>query len=249
MSLFKHASEILQARINHFLNNAEDPSETLDLSYEKMLSSLQETKRHLADVVTEKVSLENQMTEAQKAADRAEADARTALAANREDLAKAELAQKQTALEKLQSLKDAHDQIAAQADKLTDYERKLQDRIEQFRSQKEVMKGEMLAAKSEVAAGEALSGIGKGMDDAGEAMQRAMDRTKQMQAKAAAVDGLMASGALSDPLDPRSQTDREMDKLRESGGVDADLARLKAEMAKGSAPEGKAEADSDTASH
>jgi phage shock protein A len=87
------------------------------------------------------------------------------------------------------------------------------------------------------------------MDDAGEAMQRAMDRTKQMQAKAAAVDGLMASGALSDPLDPRSQMDREMDKLRESGGVDADLARLKAEMAKGSTPEGKAEADSDTASH
>ncbi|MGC9238588.1 MAG: PspA/IM30 family protein [Acidithiobacillus sp.] len=248
MSLFKHASEILQARINHFLNNAEDPSETLDLSYEKMLSSLQETKRHLADVVTEKISLESQMNDAQKAADRAEADARTALAANREDLAKAELAQKQTALEKLQSLKDAHDQISAQADKLTDYERKLQDRIEQFRNQKEVMKGEMLAAKSEVAAGESLAGIGKGMDDAGEALRRAQDRTRQMQAKAQAVDGLMASGALADPLDTRSQTDREMDKLRESGGVDADLARLKAEMAKSSTSAAAADQDSDSGS-
>jgi len=247
MSLFKHASAILQARINHFLNNAEDPAETLDLSYEKMLSSLQETKRHLADVVTEKVSLEAQMQDAQKAADRAEADARTALAANREDLAKAELAQKQTALEKLQSLKEAHDQISAQADKLTDYERKLQDRIEQFRSQKEVMKGEMLAAKSEVAAGESLAGIGKGMDDAACAMRRAQDRTRQMQAKAQAVDGLMASGALADPLDSRSQTDREMEKLRESSGVDADLARLKAEMAKGSTP--KAPTDSDPDAH
>ncbi|MGC8467087.1 MAG: PspA/IM30 family protein [Acidithiobacillus sp.] len=249
MSLFKHASEILQARINHFLNNAEDPSETLDLSYEKMLSSLQETKRHLADVVTEKISLESQMNDAQKAADRAEADARTALAANREDLAKAELAQKQTALEKLQSLKDAHDQISAQADKLTDYECKLQDRIEQFRNQKEVMKGEMLAAKSEVAAGESLAGIGKGMDDAGEALRRARDRTRQMQAKAQAVDGLMASGALADPLDTRSQTDREMDKLRESGGVDADLARLKAEMAKSSTSAAAADQDSDSGSH
>lgn len=248
MSLFKHASEILQARINHFLNNAEDPSETLDLSYEKMLSSLQETKRHLADVVTEKISLESQMNDAQKAADRAEADARTALAANREDLAKAELAQKQTALAKLQSLKDAHDQISAQADKLTDYERKLQDRIEQFRNQKEVMKGEMLAAKSEVAAGESLAGIGKGMDDAGEALRRAQDRTRQMQAEAQAVDGLMASGALADPLDTRSQTDREMDKLRESGGVDADLARLKAEMAKSSTSAAAADQDSDPGS-
>ncbi|MBN2680149.1 PspA/IM30 family protein [Acidithiobacillus montserratensis] len=232
MSLFKHASEILQGKINHFLNNAEDPSETLDLSYEKMISNLQETKRHLADVVTEKVSLESQMAQAQKAADKADADAKTALAANREDLARAELTQKQSELQKLASLKEAHDAVAAQSQKLQDYEQKLQDHIEQFRTQKEVMKSEMTAASAEVKAGESLTGIGKGMDDAGEAMRRAQDRTQQMESKATAMDGLIESGALNDPLDHRSQTDKEMDQVRASSGVDADLARLKAEMAK-----------------
>ncbi|WP_414041456.1 PspA/IM30 family protein [Acidithiobacillus sp. M4-SHS-6] len=232
MSLFKHASEILQGKINHFLNNAEDPSETLDLSYEKMISNLQETKRHLADVVTEKVSLESQMAQAQKAADKADADAKTALAANREDLARAELAQKQSELQKLASLKEAHDAVAAQSQKLQDYEQKLQDHIEQFRTQKEVMKSEMTAASAEVKAGESLTGIGKGMDDAGEAMRRAQDRTEQMESKATAMDGLIESGALNDPLDHRSQTDKDMDQVRASSGVEDDLARLKAEMAK-----------------
>ncbi|MBU2812151.1 PspA/IM30 family protein [Acidithiobacillus thiooxidans] len=232
MSLFKHASEILQGKVNHFLNNAEDPAETLDLSYEKMITNLQETKRHLADVVTEKVSLESQMAQAQKAADKADADAKMALGANREDLARAELAEKQSELQKLASLKEAHDAVSAQSQKLQDYEQKLQDHIEQFRTQKEVTKSEMMAAKAEVQAGESLSGIGKGMDDAGEAMRRAQDRTAQMESKATAMDGLIESGALSDPLDTRSQTDKELDKVRASSGVDDDLARLKAEMAK-----------------
>ncbi len=232
MSLFKHASEIVQARINHFLDNVEDPAETLDLSYEKMMSNLQDTKRHLADVATEKLSLEHQIADTQKAADQAEADARTALQANREDLAKAELAQKQAALSKLQSLQDAHDKIAAQVAKLSDFESKLQDKIESFRTQKEVMKGELAAAQAEIQAENSLSGLGRGMNDAGEAMQRVQDRVSQSQSKAEAMESLMDSGAIDDPLDHRSHTDKEMAQLRAQSGVDDDLARLKAEMAK-----------------
>ncbi len=232
MSLFKHASEIVQARINHFLDNVEDPAETLDLSYEKMMSNLQDTKRHLADVATEKLSLEHQIADTQKVADQAEADARTSLQANREDLAKAELAQKQAALSKLQSLQDAHDKIAAQVAKLSDFESKLQDKIESFRTQKEVMKGELAAAQAEIQAENSLSGLGKGMNDAGEAMQRVQDRVSQSQSKAEAMESLMDSGAIDDPLDHRSHTDKEMAQLRAQSGVDDDLARLKAEMAK-----------------
>ena len=99
-------------------------------------------------------------------------------------------------------------------------------------TQKEVTKSEMAAAQAEVKVSESLTGIGKGMNDAGDAMRRAQDRTRQMEAKAVAMDGLMASGALSDPLDSRSQTEKELDEVRATSGVDDDLARLKAEMAK-----------------
>ncbi len=64
-SFFKRASDIVEAKINNFLSRAENPNDTLDLSYERMLSGLQETRRNLADVVTEQKSLEHQMYAAQ----------------------------------------------------------------------------------------------------------------------------------------------------------------------------------------
>jgi phage shock protein A len=120
--------------------------------------------------------------------------------------------------------------VAAQADKLTLYEAKLQDRIEQFRTQKEVMKTQMAAASAEVGVSESLSGLGTGLADAGDAMRRAKDKTSQMQAKAEAMEGMTEAGILSDPLDARDSTQKELDKLRTTTGVDADLEKLKAEM-------------------
>ena len=231
MSIFQHAANILEAKVHKLLSRVEDPAETLDLSYEKMLTSLQEAKRHLADVVTERISLENQIAQAQKQAAKAEEDARMALGANREDLARRALAEKQAEAQKITALQEAHDTVAAQALKLTDYEHALQDRIEQFRTQKEVMKSQMAAAQAQVKVTESLTGLEHGLDDAGDALRRAQDRTAQEQAKAQAMDGLLESGVINDPLDHRSQTDREMDKLRAISGVDDELARLKAEMA------------------
>ena len=231
MSIFKHAANILEAKVNKLLSRAEDPAETLDLSYEKMLTSLQEAKRHLADVVTERVSLENQIAQAQKLAARAEEDARMALNANREDLARGALTEKQAEAQKITALQEAHDTVAAQAQKLMDYEHALQERIEQFRTQKEVMKSQMAAAQAQVKVTESLTGLGHGLDDAGDALRRVQDRTAHEQAKAQAMDGLLESGIMNDPLDHRTQTEREMDKLRATSGVDDDLTRLKAELA------------------
>ncbi|MHB8212010.1 MAG: PspA/IM30 family protein [Acidithiobacillus sp.] len=231
MSIFKHAANILEAKVNKLLSRAEDPAETLDLSYEKMLTSLQEAKRHLADVVTERVSLENQIAQAQKLAAKAEEDARMALNANREDLARSALTEKQAEAQKITVLQEAHDTVAAQAQKLMDYEHALQERIEQFRTQKEVMKSQMAAAQAQVKVTESLTGLGHGLDDAGDALRRVQDRAAHEQAKAQAMDGLLESGIINDPLDHRTQTEREMDKLRATSGVDDDLTRLKAELA------------------
>ncbi|WP_163097880.1 PspA/IM30 family protein [Acidithiobacillus ferrianus] len=231
MSIFKHAADILEAKVSKLLSKAEDPAETLELSYEKMITSLQDAKRHLADVVTERVSLENQIAQAQTLAAKAEADARMALNAGREDLARSALAEKQAGAQKIAALQEAHDRVAAQAQKLMEYEQALQDRIEQFRTQKEVMKSQMAAAQAQVKVTASLTGLGHGLDDAGDTLRRMQDRTAHEQAKAQAMDGLLASGIIDDPLDHRTQTEREMDKLRATSGVDDDLARLKADLA------------------
>jgi phage shock protein A len=236
MSILGRMAEIFQAKTHALLNALEDPSETLELSYEKMITGLQETKRHLADVVAEQKSLERQMDAAQQEMSRAGDDARTALQAGREDLAKASLGHKQAALQKFDTLKQAHDAVASQATKLIAYQKKLEDRIEQFRTQKEVMKSSYAAAQAQVKVSESLTGIGTDLGNVGNAMRRAGDKVQGMQAKADAMEGLIEQGVLTDPLDNRSSTEKELTALRASSAVDAELEKLKAEMGQGKKP-------------
>jgi phage shock protein A len=233
MTVFARVADILQAKTHKLLDQLEDPNETLDLSYEKMLSQLQETKRHLADVVAQQKSLERQIEAVGREAAKAESDARTALAAGREDLAKAALAHKHDALDKLQSLKQAHAQIQPQADKLIGFERKLEERIESFRTRKEVMKASYTAAAAQVKVSQSIAGIGSSFGDVGETLRRAEDKVTGMQAQAEAMASLTEAGTLSDPLDTRTTSEKELEALRVGTAIDADLTKLKAELAAG----------------
>jgi phage shock protein A len=75
-----------------------------------------------------------------------------------------------------------------------------------------------------------MSGIGEEMGDVGLAIQRAEDKTAQMQARAGAIDELIASGALDDVSQVGSGDDiaRELDAMSSESDVESELARLKA---------------------
>jgi phage shock protein A len=70
-----------------------------------------------------------------------------------------------------------------------------------------------------------------------------------MKARAGAIDELMASGALTDALGgpPPDDIQAELDRMGATQGVDAELERMKAELAGGGAPkqiEGSGQTDS-----
>jgi len=230
MNIFRRAANIAESKVNKLLDAVEDPNATLDLSYEKMLSSLQEVKRHLADVVTEQKSLEHQINALKKQATSSEEDARTALKMNREDLAEAALGRKQHATAQVENLEESLVRINEQVNRLKDAERKYQERIESFKVQKEITKASYSAAQAEVKIGESLSGISKQIGSVGGTVQRAKDKTEQMQARASAMESLADEGILNDPFDTRDKTSRELDQLKHDVIVQDDLARLKREM-------------------
>jgi phage shock protein A len=74
-----------------------------------------------------------------------------------------------------------------------------------------------------------MSGIGEEMGDVGLAIQRAEDKTAQMQARAGAIDELIASGALDDVSQVGGGDDiaRELDSMSSEADVEVELARLK----------------------
>jgi phage shock protein A len=82
---------------------------------------------------------------------------------------------------------------------------------------------------------EAFTGISNELGDVGLAIQRAEDRTAQMQARAGAMEELMATGALEVPGGKDSLT-AELERLAADSSVENELAAMKAQIAGAAAP-------------
>jgi phage shock protein A len=232
--LWSRTTTVVKAKYSKLLNRAENPTETLDYSYEQMLQQLQNVKRGTADVVTSKKRLELQQQKLEQNVVKLETQARQAVAANREDLARQALERKTLAQTQLQDMDGQVKQLEDQQEKLVAAQQQLETRIESFRSQKEVLKAQYSAAEAQVKVGEAATGIGRHMEDTGLAVQRAKDKTEEMQARAAAIDELTSTGALEDfTAGDQTQLDRELAQISSASQVDDELAKLKAEVGSG----------------
>ncbi len=229
--VFKRVTGIVQAKANKVLDRAEDPRETLDLSYEKQLESLQKVRRSVADVATARKRIELQAAGLQKQADKLQGQARAALEQGNENLAREALSRRAALAEQLTDLQAQHEQVIEQEQHLVDTSQKLQSQVEQFRTKKETLKASYTAAEAQTKVGEAVSGISTSMGDAGNAMQRAQDKIASMQARAGAIDELLASGALTDLNTPVDDIQAQLDKASSSSQVDHELAALRSELA------------------
>ncbi len=231
---------VIKAKINKLLDKAEDPAETLDYSYTKQLESLQNVKKGIADVVTAKKRLQMQSQKLEQSVVKLDTQARQAVAAGKEDLARMALERKSVAQTELQSLDQQITELESQQQRLTESEQRLRTKIEAFRTKKEVVKAQYSAAEAQVRISEAATGVGEEMADVGLAMQRALDKTEQMKARASAVEELEAAGTFDDLTqlgEGSDDIDRQLKELSSGAQVDDELAKMKAELGQGgSAP-------------
>jgi phage shock protein A len=236
MSVMKRVSMIFKAKANKALDKYEDPRETLDYSYQRQLEMLTQVRRGVADVATSRKRVELQMNSLQQQQTKLEGQAKQALGAGREDLAREALSRKAALASQLNDLQTQYSSLQADEEKLTSASQRLQARVEAFRTQKETIKATYTAAEAQSRIGEAVSGISEEMSDVGMAVQRAQDKTAQMQARAGAIDELMASGALDDVTGPpRDDIQAELDQMRGGQDVELELERLKGEIGAGTA--------------
>jgi phage shock protein A len=235
-------STVIKAKISKLLDRAEDPGETLEYSYQKQIELLQNVKKGIADVVTSKKRLQLQEQKLQDQVLKLDTQARQALAAGNEELARTALERKNVAQTELQSLDSQVAQLEQQQEQMTESEQKLRAKIEQFRSKKEVIKAQYSAAEAQVRISEAATGVGEEMADVGLAMQRALDKTENMKARADAVQELEAAGTFTDltAIGPgEDDIDRQLKELSSTSEVDAELEKMKAELGSGSKSAGE----------
>ena len=233
MGILSRASYIVRSKVNGLLNRAEDPSETLDYSYEQLRDELQEVKQGIADLTTQKKRLEIQQRRLEENVEKHNEQAREAVRQDREDLARRALEKKKQKMNEIEELESQIQSLQSQQDNLVGKKDDLQSRIEQFRTKKETMKARYKAAEASSRVSEAMTGAGDEMEDVGRAIDRAEERTEKMEARAAAMDELQESGTFDDALSDKDNIDRELEELSTDSEVDAELDTLKQEVGQG----------------
>jgi phage shock protein A len=231
MGVMKRVSLVFKAKANKALDKMEDPRETLDYSYQRQLEMLTRVRRGVADVATSRKRVELQMNQLQSQSTKLEDQARKALSMGREDLARAALERKSSAQSQLGDLGAQYAQLQGEEEKLTVASQRLQAKVDAFRTRKETIKATYTAAEAQTRINEAFSGISEEMGDVGMAIQRAEDKTAQMQARAGAIDELLASGALDDAIGgKRDDIQAELDQISAGSDVESELSRLRGEI-------------------
>lgn len=231
MGFLERMSVVVQAKMNKIMNRIEDPREVLEVSYEKQLQLLQNVKRGVAEVTTSKKRLELQKAKLQMNIDKLDGQAKEAISASREDLARKALESKALMQAQLNTLERETKELNDQQLKLQAAETRLATKVEAFRTKKETIKAQYTAADAQVKITESVTGISEEMADVGLAVQRAEEKTEDMKARSAALDELLESGTLTD-YSGGDEIESELARVKAKNTVDDEMAKLKAEMNK-----------------
>ena len=239
---FSRLALIFRSKADKALDRVEDPRQTLDYSYQRQLELLQKVRRGVADVATSRKRVELQAQQMQSEMQKLTLSAQRALEAGREDLAREALTRKSGLQTQLGDLQTQHATLQGEEEKLVRASTRLQAKVDAFRTRKETIKATYSAAEAQTRINEAFTGISEEMGDVGLAIQRAEDKTLQMQARASAVDELLASGALEDATGTyKDDITRELDDLASDAAVENELAAMKSQLAVGTGSTGAPE--------
>src|SRR3972149_8495091 len=119
MSLWSRFLMLLRIKTSDALDQVEDPRQTLDYAYTQQQELLRKVKQGLVEVATSKRQLEQQSQKLQDRVPVLADQAKRAIGAGREDLARIALQRKQTALVELQGVGQQGAQVAGEGKKRT----------------------------------------------------------------------------------------------------------------------------------
>jgi phage shock protein A len=229
MGFWERIKLLFKIRTSAELDQLEDPREVLDYAVHEQEAFLQTVRRGLVDVAAAKQQLAQQVKTADARIPRLEDQARQAVAADREDLARMALNRKQTAVYELEGLELQLAELEDEERKLIAAEQQIADRVASFRIHREATSARYTAAETQVKIGETLGGVSGELGELSLALGRAEEKTRQMIARASALDALMTGGSLGPSvLQGEDMVQRELRQIAATSAVEQELAALKA---------------------
>ncbi|ABC32108.1 Phage shock protein A (IM30), suppresses sigma54-dependent transcription [Hahella chejuensis KCTC 2396] len=131
MGIFSRFGDIINANLTALLDRAEDPAKMIRMMIQEMEETLIEVRTTSARVIADRKELERRMDYLRQESENWEGKARLALSKNREDLARAALAEKSAIEENLQiagkELKAIEEQLEVLHEEIAQLQQKLDD--------------------------------------------------------------------------------------------------------------------------
>jgi phage shock protein A len=237
MSWWSRICLALRVKGHVLINNAENPRELLAYAGEQQQELLRKVKQGLLEVAISKRQLQQQVEKLRARVPQLEDQAKRALAAGREDLARHALERKQLALGELMGLETQVAEVAEEERRLSLAEQKLAARIDDNRTRRHVMNARYTAAEAQVRVNESLSGVSQDFADLGAALERAEEKMGGMIARASALDSLIDGGILASPIYADGDVvERELRKHAGRASVEEELSALRSSLGPGTQP-------------
>lgn len=172
---------------------------SLDDTYRGQLAHLQKVRRGVADVTTSRKRVEVRLRQLEQQAEALDAQAREAVTAGDDDAARAALGRKVTLEDALSDLRERHAALRQEEATITEAATKLEQGIEDFRLRRDTLTARQSAAQARSELTSAGSGITSSLSSVNQQMEAAERHTRELEAKADAIDELVAEGIISRP--------------------------------------------------
>ena len=216
MGVFSRFSDIINANINSILDKAEDPEKMVRLIVQEMEETLVEVRTQSAKLIADKKELGRRAKRMQKEADDWERKAEIALSKEREDLARAALKEKNTALEEIGLVATDLEQIELNLQKLSDDIAQLQQKLNDAKARQKALIIRGKTAQSRM-------GVKRQIHDVD--IEGAMGRFERYESRIDRLEGEVESYDLGQKNLADEIADLESDEK-----VDEELEKLKAKM-------------------
>jgi len=226
MGIFTRLTDIVNSNINHILDKAEDPAKMIRMMVQEMEDTLVEVRSSAARVIADRKELERNMHRLQEAQDEWYAKAELALNKDREDLANAALIERAKLADMAADLDNSRDPLEEALKKYESDIISLEAKIKEAKQKQHALVERQESATSQLKVRQKLydNRIGD-----------VMIRFTQMEKR---VDDTESRVEAAD-MGREKSLNEEFSDLESQQQVAADLAALKAKVAKGKKPGAK----------
>lgn len=230
-SLFKRVGKMTKVWLNDLLEPAEDPRQTFANSTQRPPELLEKVRHALGTLAESKTRLQTRMDELRALLPQLQEQARRALMQEREDLARRALQRRQLAIVELAALEQQWNELAREEHSLARIEQRLATQVESIKARQQLLAARYSAAQVQVQINEAMAGLSDELATWGNALEHAEQNTERMQARAAAMEQLVETGALDvSNLQLPDMLEKQLTNLNMEQNVQAQLASLRQEL-------------------